>query len=294
MENLRAFLFQLRDLLRFEFFTFNDAPITLGQLAAAVLLMLLGVRISRFLSSRISKRVSGHFGVGPGEAEAVKMLLFYALVVLCTLVALHVVHVPLTIFTLFGGAIAIGVGFGSQNLINNFISGLILLFERPVRVGDLIQVDAVQGSVIKIGPRSTRLRTADNLEIIIPNSQLLEKAVSNSTLGDSRARFSISVGVAYGSDVRQVEDLLYRACTEVEGVLGVPEPLVSFADFGDSALQFKLFYFVDLAGRARIEIESELRFAIERLFREAKIEVPFPQRAVSISSQNPLAIQVVK
>jgi len=258
-------------------------------------MMLAGVRIARMVSSRLTSKLPGHFGIDSGEAAAIEALLFYALVLAFTLTALTIVHVPLTIFTLLGGAVAIGVGFGSQNLINNFLSGLILLFERPIRVGDLVQVDIYQGHVVRIGMRCTRLRTLDNTEVTLPNSQLLEKPVVNSTLGDTRVRATMNIGVGYGSDCRLVHQLLMQILSASNGILKSPAPQVHFVDFGDNALVFRLYYHIDLrADSSKLDTESEMRFSIEQILRENQIVIPFPQRTLSFDPGNSLRVQILE
>jgi len=193
-----------------------------------------------------------------------------------------------------GGALAIGVGFGSQNLMNNFISGVILLIEQPIRSGDLIEVDDLFGRVIRIGTRSTIVRMPTNVEIVIPNSSFLEKNVVNWTLTDQRIRMKISIGVAYGSDVELVRERLLEAARAHEKVLKEPEPFVWFTDFGDDALIFELHFWglVNIIG-SRLTIQSDVRFTIDRLFRESGISIAFPQRDVHLDSTRPLEVKVI-
>lgn len=158
--------------------------------------------------------------------------------------ALRVVNIPLTVFTFVGGVLAIGIGFGSQNIMNNFISGLIILAEHPIKVGDLVDVDGIFGHVERIGPRSSRIRAGDNTHVIVPNSAFLEKNVLNWTVSDDLLRTQVDVGVAYGSPVDEVARELERAMAEEPTILAEPAPEVLFMEFGDNALTFRALFWV--------------------------------------------------
>jgi small-conductance mechanosensitive channel len=208
---------------------------------------------------------------------------------------LEIVNVPLTVFAFLGGAVAIGVGFGSQNLINNFISGLILLVERPIRIGDLVNVDGIDANVEHIGARSTRVRTGTNLEILVPNSKFLENNVANWTFTDSRTRTSVSIGVAYGSPVREVMEILERVIRRHEAALSTPEPIVLFQDFADSALVFEVHFWINMRRMMDgAKIRSEVRVAIDDAFRQAGIVIAFPQRDVHIDMSAPIEVRLAE
>ena len=211
------------------------------------------------------------------------------------LFALRLINVPLTAFAFLGGAIAIGVGFGAQNLINNFISGFIIMAEQPIGIGNLIELDGVIGMVEEIGARCTRVRTGENIHILVPNSAFLEKNITNWTLSDNEIRTKVTLGVVYGSPVRKVEELLIKAAKENAMVLKNPEPFVIFTDFGDNALIFEVHFWIIV--RRVIErklIESNVRFRIDDLFREAGIVIAFPQRDIHIDAARPLELHLVK
>ncbi len=276
----------------YELFTVDARPITVRKIAIGLLLFLVGVWVSRRLSRSIAHRMLPRFKIHENAAFAIQTILFYILVVTVTLMVLKYVNVPLTIFTVLGGALALGVGFGSQNIINNFISGLILLAERPIRVGDMIELDGLYGVVQNIGARSTRIKTGANLEIIVPNSSFLENRVSNWTRGDNRIRTHISVGVAYGSPLREVVKLLKRAAEEHGLVLDKPEPTVLFTEFGDNSLVFELHFWLRVRVLFdRLRVESDVRMRIDSLFRDAEISIAFPQRDLHLDTHSPLKIE---
>jgi small-conductance mechanosensitive channel len=227
-------------------------------------------------------------------AAAIGKVLNHVAVLLIILLALRWVNIPLTLFAFLGGAVAIGVGFGAQNLINNFISGFIMMAEQPIKIGDLVEVDDHFAVVEEIGARCTRIRTGSNVHILVPNSSFLEKSIINWTLSDRKIRTRVIVGVVYGSPVREVERLLTQAVMENKKVLKAPEPFVLFNDFGDNALIFEIHFWISISRlMERLMIESAIRFRIDDLFRKAGIVIAFPQRDVHLDTQKPLELRIV-
>ena len=227
---------------------------------------------------------------------AVEKLLFYLLLVIVVLLALQAMQIPIGMFTIFGGAIAIGVGFGAQNIFNNFISGLILMFDRPIRIGDTVEVSSNYGKIANVGARCTRLRRFDGVDVLIPNSTLIENDVINWTLADKQVRQVVRVGIAYGSDVQRAKELLLQAADEQPEVIKEEKlnSLVVFEDFGDNALIFDLYFWLELSELVNMRIiRSNVRFRIEELFREADITIAFPQRDTHLDTLKPLEIRMV-
>jgi small-conductance mechanosensitive channel len=183
----------------------------------------------------------------------------------------------------YGSDPGFGVGFGAQNIINNYISGWILMWERPIRIGDFLEFEGVKGTVESINTRSTRLRRTDGVHLMVPNSMLLENTVVNWTLVDQLTRTEVKVGVAYGSPVRQVSELLGHALESVDGILADPGPRVLFDDFGESSLDFAAIFWVKAADERGLSlIQSELRYRISDLFATNDIVIAFPQRDVHL------------
>lgn len=275
----------------FELAVLEDRPITIGKLIIALFLLGFGYFLARRVSRWIGGTLQERFHLDEGAAAGFESLSFYLLLIATTLLALNFANVPLTMFTLIGGALAIGFGFGTQNIINNFISGLILIAERPIRVGDLVEVDDTYGRIIRIGARCTQLRTEDHVDILVPNSSFLESNVTNLTLGDTRLRMRLAVGVAYGSDMDTAIRLLEEAAKGHEEVLPTPAPQVLFQDFGSSSLDLELLFWIRIKrSPSRFKIRSDLRLAIDRLYRENGIEIPFPQRDVHLDSLGPVSV----
>lgn len=278
----------------YELFSLDGQPMSVGKIITGIILLVLGYRFSRRASEAIDNRFINRLDVDLSTRYTLRRVLFFFLFAVVTLSILRALHFPITVFTVIGGALAIGFGFGSQNLVSNFISGVIMMVERPVRVGDFIEVDGNKGTVEIIGIRATHLLTAENREVIIPNSFFLEKAVTNWTLGDDIIRYDLNVGVAYGSDLNLVRQVLLSCCQENPFILKHQEPKVLLVDFGDNAIIFRVLFFSRHGGeKVPVEVSSELRFSIDAAFRKHKISMPFPQRDVHLDVARPLPVEWV-
>jgi small-conductance mechanosensitive channel len=225
-------------------------------------------------------------GILPDMILLIQRIYVIAVLIIVVMIVLDLLQVPLGAFAFVSGAIAIGVGFGAQNIINNFISGWILMWERPIRIGDFLEIGDVKGTVETINTRSTRIRRVDGVHLLVPNSQLLENTVVNWTLIDKRARCIVRVGVAYGSPVRQVSELILQATVEHPDALKTPAPLVLFEDFADSALIFDVYFWIEAVGERDMRvIKSDIRFKIEEMFNEADIVISYPQSDVHLDGE---------
>lgn len=265
----------------------SDAPITVGQIVLVALLLIAGIRGGRIVQRQLAKRLKTS-SLQPDAAHALERISFYMIVVVVVVTAMGLLNIPLTAFAFVSGAVAIGVGFGAQNIINNFISGWILMSERPVRIGDFVELDGAHGIVETIGNRSTRIRRVDGVHLLVPNSALLEQTVINWTLLDRNVRTSVKVGVAYGSPVKLVTQLIHDAVDAHPEVLKDPAPIVVFDDFGDSALLFEALFWSDAGNERGLRaIRSDLRYRINELFAEHGIVIPFPQRDIHLYSTEP-------
>ena len=277
-----------------ELFVIDEHSVKVRQLMMALIVLVVGILLLKQGVRVFRKRVLPRTTLKPNEAVALTKILYYFGVLIVLLFSMRMINLPITAFAFVGGALAIGVGFGAQNLINNFISGFIIMAERPIRLGDLIEIEGNFARVEDIGPRCTRIRTGDNIHILVPNSSFLEKNIVNWTLSDQKVRAHVTVGVAYGSPVREVERLLVQAAKENEKVLPDPVPFVLFRDFGDNALIFFLYFWVSMETTLeRLLLESNIRFRIDELFREAGIVIAFPQRNVHLDTSKPLQLRVV-
>lgn len=276
-------------------FTFGDGvAVRVSQLFLVALVLLGGYVLSKLIERLIRRRLA-QTEIRPDAALLMQRFVYYGLLAVVIMTALSLLHVPLGAFAFISGAVAIGVGFGAQNIINNFISGWILLVERPVRVNDFVEIDNYQGVIENIGNRSTRIRRVDGVHLLIPNSQMLERTVVNWTLIDDRIRTSLKVGVAYGSPLRRVAELIEQAVREQPDVLPDPSPIVVCDDFGDSAIVFDTYFWCNVGGERELrQIRSNIRFRLDELFRENGIVIAFPQLDVHLNSVAPIQMQVLK
>ena len=253
------------------------------------LLLLLAVVF--WLSSSAKRFLFSRFLTGSGLDRALQYTIAqiagYLILIIGAAVALQNAGIDLSALAIFAGALGVGLGFGLQDIARNFVSGIIILVERPIQIGDRVVVDKVAGQVREIRARSTTVVTNDNIAMIVPNAKFIQDTVTNWSHGDALVRFRIPVGVAYGSDVEKVRALLIEVAREHPQALADPPPTVFFDGFGESALNFELgVWCAEMSDRPR-RFRSDLNFAIERKLREAAIEIPVPQREVRIRSAPP-------
>jgi small-conductance mechanosensitive channel len=254
------------------------------SLIITVILCLYGsLLISRAVQNILVEEVFPRRGVERGVQISMGHLIHYAILLVGFLLALATLGLNFTNITIIGGALGVGIGFGLQNIVNNFVSGLILLFERPVRVGDYIEVQNLRAEIKKIGLRATTVETFDRADIVIPNSDLVTNQVTNWTRTNRIMRITIPVGVAYGSDVPLVIKILLECAQDNPSVMSSPKPQVLFAGFGDSSLDFELRVFLLDIDFRRI-VHSEILQEIDREFRLNGVEIPFPQRDLHLRS----------
>ncbi len=268
--------------LNYSLFSIGNSQITPLNIVYILAFTLLLIYLSSKLRAVLIDRVLTRTRLDMGAREAIGTIVRYIAFVIGFLVLLQTIGIDLTTLNVLAGAIGIGVGFGLQNVANNFISGLIILFERPIKVGDRIEVDDVHGEVTHIGARSTTIRTNDNIAIIVPNSKFISENVINWSLEGDVIRFKVPIGVAYDSDLELVERLLVEAAIENEDVLPSPPPSVRLLEFGDSSLNFELRAWSSARLHRPGLFLSNINFAIIKKFREHGVEVPFPQREVNI------------
>ena len=271
--------------LNTELLSFSGQALTLGQILLVPLIVILGLLVIRWLAGLIRRRMVAK-QINPDVVQLVSRVFYIVAIAVLAITSLELLNVPLTAFAFVSGAVAIGVGFGAQNIINNFISGWILMWERPIKINDFLEIGDTRGRVESINTRSTRIRRVDGVHLLLPNSYLLENIVVNWTLVDQLARTQVRVGVAYGSPVKKVKALFEQAVHEHTGVLEEPAPLVVFEDFGDSALIFDAYFWVNASADKDLRIiRSDIRFRLDELFSDNGIVIAFPQRDVHLDGQ---------
>ena len=264
-----------------------NAPLPGVNLSLFQIFLLIALLIAVFwFSSRTKRFLFNRFlaqsGLDRSLQYAIAQIVSNIVLIVGIFIVLDNAGIHLGALTVFAGAVGVGVGFGLQNIASNFISGLVILAERPITVGDRVEVAGIVGQVQHIRARSTVIVTNDNITMIVPNSKFIDSPVTNWTYGDPRVRFRIPVGVAYGSDIEKVRGALIAAGKENPHTLKDPEPSVFLEKFGDNAIEFELVVWSSEMSYRPRRYRSDLNFAIEKNLREAGIEIPFPQRDLHI------------
>jgi small-conductance mechanosensitive channel len=266
------------------FFHIGGLPVNLYLLFEVVgYIVVLGL-ISHLTRMFLQNRALTRTSLSPGQRYAFARISGYAVFVLGLTIGLQSTGLNLSSLLVVGGAAGIGIGFGVQNLANNFVSGLVLLFEQPIRLGDRVEVGGVLGDVVRMASRSIWVRTNDNVVIIVPNSEFTANRVTNWTANDRRVRFSLPLGVSYDSNPEKVRDIVLATAKKHPDVLVDPGPEFLFDGFGDSSLNFELRVWTIKQVQTPKVLSSDLYFAIFRTFGENGIEIPFPQRDLHLRS----------
>ncbi len=282
--NLSEVLDQIVRVLNHTLFTLGEADFSLLDIfiviGTLIVLFYASARIEKIVFRIISTRNKENIGTG----KAISAIIRYIILVVGLLILFETLGIDMSTLTVLFGALGVGIGFGLQNIVNNFISGLIILFERPIKVGDRIEVGNVTGDVINISARASTVNTNDNITIIIPNSEFTSNKVINWSHSDRRVRFRIPVGVSYNEDPEEVRRVLLYVASKHPGVMKEPESMVVFEEYGESSLNFNLVVWTaDYINRPRI-LKSELYYEIFKQFKKEGIQIPFPQRDLHLKS----------
>jgi small-conductance mechanosensitive channel len=272
----------LKGFLELHLLTLSGGVVTPGSVFVAIGILLSATLVAN-IGGRGLRRMLRRRGLPQGTQFAASKIFGYVTLAIGTMVAFDSMGVRLDALIATSAVVAVGIGFGLQNIAQNFISGLILLVEQPVRKGDFVRVGDALGVVDDIGLRATRIITRDAVAIIVPNSGLVTEKVINHSRPTSNLRVRVPVGVAYGTDTDRLRDILLAVTAATPGTLAVPPPEVRFEAFGPSSLDFALLLWIP-DPRNDLRVSSDLRFAIDKAFREAKIEMPFPQSDVHVRS----------
>lgn len=284
METITRILEKINQVLAYSLLEFGENEITIWLLVyffvGVFLLFFLTLRLSRFLVNHLLIRYTSEIGI----RQAIAGIVRYVLIFIGLLIILQTAGINLSSLTVLAGALGIGIGFGLQHITNNFVSGIIILFERPIKVGDRIEIGETHGKVASISARATTIITNDNVSIIVPNSEFMQTKVINWSHNDYKVRFRIPVDVAYGSDVDKVIKLLKEVGSEDPDVLPDPPPGVRLKEFGDNGIHFELLVWTINAIHNRGRFMSSINVRIIKKFNKHGIVIPFPQRDVYIKN----------
>ncbi len=265
--------------------SFGALTISFGHVAAFAVTLLSAFLVSRVLRFVLEEDIFPRIPLARGVPYAISSLLHYAILLGGFFLAIAALGVDLTRVTILAGAFGVGIGFGLQNVVNNFVSSLIMLFERPMKMGDTVQVADVSGVVERIGMRSSTLRTVEGAEMIVPNASLISDRLTNWTLNNTRRRIDVKVGVAYGTDPQKMLELLISAARAHREVLAFPAPVALFMGFGENSLDFELRAWTDVFEQW-VQVRSGLALEVHRKLGESGIEVPLPQRVLHVKPES--------
>src|SRR5665648_107323 len=284
MTTYEELLYWLKESWNFELFHLGTSQFTTKTLVLLGISLFLLFYISSKIRRLLVKKIFPRYDLDIGVSQSIATIIRYILVIIGLVIIFQTTGIDLSAIGLLIGALGVGIGFGLQNITNNFISGIIILFERPIKVGDGIEIDKLAGNIVDISARATTIITNDNIAVIVPNSDFINSRVINWSHNNRRIRLNFPVGVSYNEDPENIRTLLTQVANENPGVLRSPEPYVLFDEFGDSSLNFNLLVWTaEYIDRPKI-LKSELYYEIFRIFKEHQVEIPFPQRDIHLKS----------
>src|SRR5579862_4081178 len=272
-------------------FQVGQTWISLATMVEFIVVISVVVLVSRLVRRLLRTRVLAHTKLEVGQQYAIARIVSYVVLVLGLLIGLETMGINLSSLAVLAGALGVGIGFGLQNIVSNFVSGLIILAERPIQIDDRVDLgNNTIGKVVRIGARATQVLTNDNIMIIVPNSEFVSNRVVNWTHIDQRVRLRLSIGAGYSSDPHVVEKLLVEVANENPNVLKNPAPTVAFKEFGESSLNFELRVWAEDMAHRPGNLESQLNFAIWDKFKQHGIEIPFSQRDLHL--KEPIRVEM--
>jgi len=267
--------------LSYKLFTLGETDVSLLTIVVILLVVYISTKLAKLARNYFNKTVFPRFKIEAGLQVSLSKIIGYTIIVIGIIIALQGLGIRLSALTVFAGVLGVGLGFGMQSITANMVSGIVILFERPIKEGDMVRLKNTIGEVKKINLRATVIRTIYNEHLIVPNSEFINATVENMSYSDLKLRISVKVGASYDSDPAVVKEALLEAARSTKNVMERPEPSVLFKEFGDSSLNFELFAWIDNPGK-RFETESHLHFAVVEKFRDRKITIPYPQSDVYV------------
>ena len=284
LEEVLQLMEQLWGLTGFRVFTLTGTDFTLGDIIYFTISLALVIYLSGWVKNLLVNKILSRYHLDIGIRQSIATIVRYILLISGFLIVFQTAGINLSALGLLAGALGVGIGFGLQNITNNFISGIIILFERPIKVGDRIEVGEIKGDVVRISARATSIITNDNISVIVPNSDFINSTVINWSHNDRMVRFNFPVGVAYKENPEKVRKALLEVVSINKGVLKNPAPDVLFDSYGDNSINFNLrIWTSEFINRPNV-LKSQLYYAIFKKFTEENIEIPFPQRDLHLKS----------
>ncbi len=274
---------QVKNVVEYQIFTINQTPVTIVSFLILILIISLFLFAAKLLRTRLLAKILTRFHIEEGMQFTLTRITQYIVIFIGIIVAFQTIGIDLSGIAVILGFLSVGIGFGLQNVTSNFIAGLILLFERPIKVGDRVTVGDTEGDVLDIHIRSTTIQSLNNISIIVPNSDFISNSVINWSHGDKKIRIDLNVGVSYDSDLDTVIRAMKEVAFENKEILNSPDPEVHLKNFGDSSWDMQLRFWIDEPKRYYY-VRSDVNCSIVRKFRENNIEIPYPQRDLHLRS----------
>ncbi len=286
IEVLRGYLDLILQLLKVELFTLGGSVLTLSSLLYLLISLFLLVYISGKLKKSITKLISTKYDIEIGTIQSIATIIRYLIMFLGSMVIIQSAGIDMSALCILAGALGVGIVFGLQNITNNFISGLVILFEQPIKVGDRVTVANIEGDVVKISARATTVNTNDNITLIIPNSEFISATVTNWSHNDRNVAIRIPVGVSYKEDPLKVKETILSVLKNLDGILSTPEPEVLFTEYGDNSINFTVRIWTTEYSNKPLRLRSMVYYALFEEFKNQGIEIPFPQRDLHLKSSD--------
>ncbi|NMM50520.1 mechanosensitive ion channel [Flammeovirgaceae bacterium KN852] len=285
LEKLKDFFQPLIDVLSYTIFSLGKTDFTVITILSLIFSFVALVYIANLIRSLLVNKLMARYNIEYGIRQTYGYIFRLFILLLGTLIILNSFGINFTTLGIVVGALGVGIGFGLQTIVDNIVSGMIILFDQPIKVGDRVQVGDIIGDIIKIGGRATTIRTNDNIIVIVPNSEFISKMVINWSHNDRRIRIKVPLGVSYKEDPDRVKQIVLEEANKNENVLSNPEPFLLFTDYGSSSIDFTLLVWSTKYVDRPAFLQSELYYAIFRRFKEENIEIPFPQRDINFRNE---------
>jgi potassium-dependent mechanosensitive channel len=274
---------------------FEQYEVTVKKVMIAIVIFFIFIFIAKLIQRVLRNRFVKNNIFNDHALLAINRVTMCLFIVMGLFSSLRIIHIPISAFAFLGGGLAIGFGFGAKQMISNLISGFIIMFEKPVKLGDFVEFDGDVGNVVDIGIRCTRIRTINNLEILIPNSDVIENKISNWSRLTNNIRTNVSIGIGYDSDIHKATELMLEAVKKCSKVVETPEPFIIFREHGNSTLNFDVYFTVKAKNNIqKIKLESEINYNLNDVLRAANIQIAYPQRDVHLDIKHPIDINIKK
>ena len=285
----------LQNVWAYQLFAVSDHSVTVEKFVTAIIAVMISYGLAMYFKYLLRRRLSARGKLTDHAITVLDRSIFFMVLFFGIMTALRIIHIPLSAFAFMGGAAAVGIGFGAKELINNLISGFILMFEKPIKIGDVVEVEDEIGVIADIGLRCTRIHTEDNMDIMLPNSTFLESKIINWTRSTQLILTKIKIGIGYNSDIHKATKIMIDAVKQCDDILNAPEPFVLFKEHGKSTLNFDVYFSIKVHNKMeRWMTESHVTYALNDALRAANISIAYPQCDVHLTTAHPLPVSIEK